>query len=281
MSVIRDIKVAYNDLKPMQKKIADYFLKIDFEELNSSIEEIAGNIGTSVASISRFCKRLGYDSFKRFKMTFSRDLQYEPEQVLPIFNREDEAQLSIRKVFAEAVTNIQATEGAVDSVALVKVEQKIRKSKMVYFFGLGGSGRIGELGQIQISHLGYKAKAIIDPYEMLVCSGHKHSGDIFICISHSGRQKQVIEAAELAQKNGGYIVGMTNYPESKLASFSDVVLLTACHERSVHFAMSNSMVAQLTLLRAIYILLASKSDITLIDEVSGIETMVNKNLRIK
>ena len=130
MSAITEIKVVYNELKPVQKKIADYFLDIDFEGLNSSIDEIANAIGTSVASISRFCKRLGYDSFKRFKITISRDLQYEPEQILPIFNRDDEPSLSIRKVFSEAVTNLQATEGVVDFAAVSEVAERISRCEI-------------------------------------------------------------------------------------------------------------------------------------------------------
>ena len=271
----------YNELKPVQKKIADYFLDIDFEGLNNSIEEIAGAIGTSVASISRFCKRLGYDSFKRFKITFSRDLHYEPEQILPIFNRDDEPSLSIRKVFSEAVTNLQATEGVVDFTAVSSVAERISRCDMLYFLGLGGSGRIGQLGAIQLSHLRYKAKTLIDPYEMLVCAGHGHKNDIFFCISHSGRQKQVVEAAGLARENSAYIVALTNYGDSALAKLADCLLLTACHERQVHFAQSNSMVAQLTLVRALYIILASKTDNAGIEEISGIEKIVNRNLRVK
>jgi len=281
MSVLTEIKVVYNDLKPVQKKIADYFLNIDFEGLNGSIEEIAEAIGTSVASISRFCKRLGYDSFKRFKITFSRDLQYEPEQVLPIFHRDDEPSLSIRKVFSEAVTNLQATEGVVDFASVIQVAEKIRKSEMIYFLGLGGSGRIGQLAEIQLSHLGFRAKTLIDPYEMLVCAGHGNLKEIFFCISHSGRQKQVVEAAGMAQQTGASIVALTNYGNSVLAKMADFLLLTACHEREVHFAQSYSMAAQLTLIRALYIILASGTDDTGIDGISDIEKKVNANLRVK
>jgi RpiR family transcriptional regulator, carbohydrate utilization regulator len=281
MSVMTDIKTVYNELKPVQKKIADYFLNLDFEGLHNSIEVIAGDIGTSVASISRFCKYIGYDSFKRFKMTFSRDLQYEPVQVLPIFHQDDEPELSVKKVFAEAITNIQATEGALNTENLIRVAERLRAAEMIYFFGFGGSGKVGELGEIQFSHLGYRAKSVIDPYEMMVCAGHTNKGDVFICISHTGRQKQLIEAAGTAQANGAMIIGITNYGESPLAVLADMNILTACHERQVHFAQSNSMVAQLTLIRALYILIASKSAERIINKVGTIESIVNKNLRVK
>ena len=59
------------------------------------------------------------------------------------------------------------------------------------------------------------------------------------------------------------------------------LLLTACHEREVHFAQSNSMAAQLTLIRALYIILASRTKDEEIEEIGGIEKIVNSNLRVR
>jgi len=169
----------------------------------------------------------------------------------------------------------------VDFASVIQVAEKIRKSEMIYFLGLGGSGRIGQLAEIQLSHLGFRAKTLIDPYEMLVCAGHGNLKEIFFCISHSGRQKQVVEAAGMAQQTGASIVALTNYGNSVLAKMADFLLLTACHEREVHFAQSYSMAAQLTLIRALYIILASGTDDTGIDGISDIEKKVNANLRVK
>lgn len=281
MSIMKQIKVEYNDLKPGQKKIADYFLTIDFEGLNGTIEEIAEDIGTSVASISRFCKRLGFDGFRKFKITFSRDLGYEPEQVLPIFDKDDTPELSIKKVFSEAVTNLQATEGVVNVEALQKVAESIRRCHMLYFLGLGGSGEIGSLGEIQFSHLGNTTRALTEPYIMLVCAGHARPEDVFVCISHTGKTKVIIEAASIAKENGAFIVAITNYAESPLALAADIVLQTASHERKIHFAQSNSMVAQLTIIRALYILVASQGSNRTITKINAIEESVDRGLRLK
>ena len=67
MSIIKQIKVEYNDLKPGQKKIADYFLNIDFEGLNGTIEEIAEDIGTSELQF--------HDSAKDLVLTVSESLK--------------------------------------------------------------------------------------------------------------------------------------------------------------------------------------------------------------
>jgi DNA-binding MurR/RpiR family transcriptional regulator len=85
----------------------------------------------------------------------------------------------------------------------------------------------------------------------------------------------------MARIQGAHTVGITNYPRSALAELANTVLLTNCREHRVHFAQSNSMAAQLTLIRAIYILAASKSSSDLIEEMNRIEQAVRGSLRIK
>jgi DNA-binding MurR/RpiR family transcriptional regulator len=281
MSVRSNIKNRYADLKPTQKKIADYLLSLTMADLNASIEEYARKAGTSVASISRFCNKIGYESFQTLKINLSRELRYEPEVVLPIFDPDDDAELSIRKAFSEAVTNLEATERTVNYVGLRDVAQRISRSKRLYFFGLGGSGGVGYLGELFFSHIGYTAKAISDPYSMAVCAGHVGASDTVIGLSHSGRTREVVEATKTAKAQGAYTVGITNYARSPLAAMTDSTLITACQEHKVHFAQSNSMVVQLTLLRALYILAASQINRTVITKVNSIEGSVQRNLRLK
>jgi DNA-binding MurR/RpiR family transcriptional regulator len=281
MSAAKQIKAIYNTLRPVQKKIADFFLSADFESLYSSIDEIAIKTGTSVASISRFCKNLGFESFQHFKMSFSRDLKYEPDTVLPIFSVDDDPDLSIRKVFSEVMTNLQATEGTVSFSSAVEAAKKILQSEILFFFGLGGSGGVGYLGELLFSHIGYKAVSVIDPYKMIVTAGHADTRSVIIALSHSGRTESVIKAAEIAKGNRACVIGITNYSKSSLAALCDITLLTACHERRIHFAQSDSMVSQITLIRVLYILTASHSATTTVQKVNKIEHHVNHHIRAK
>lgn len=281
MSVLKQMNSVYNELKPVQRIIADYFLAADFESLNSSIEDVAKRTGTSVASVSRFCKRLGYDSFQHFKISLSRDLKYEPDTVLPIFNMDDDPKLSIRKVFSEAISNLQATEAVVSFDAIKRAAERIIETKIVYFFGLGGSGKVGSIGEVWFSHIGYTARAVSDPYEMIVTAGHAQETHNIIALSHSGSTAPVIDAVNIAKSSGAFIIGITNYSKSSVAQLADAVLLTACPERRVHFAQSNSMVAQSTILRSLYILAAARSGKKVGERVDDIEASVNARLRIK
>jgi DNA-binding MurR/RpiR family transcriptional regulator len=91
----------------------------------------------------------------------------------------------------------------------------------------------------------------------------------------------VVESLSIAREQGASTVGITNYASSPLAKTVETTLVTACHEHRVHFAQSNSMVAQLTLIRALYILVASRCGDEVTQEVDRIEENVKRSLRIK
>jgi RpiR family carbohydrate utilization transcriptional regulator len=281
MSVRASIRGVYRDLKPIQRRIADYLLSVDFEGLDAPIHVYARRTGASIASISRFCARIGYDSFQKLKIGLSREVQAPEDTVLPIFAADDDPQLSIRKVFAEAAANLQATEAAVSFPAIVSVAERIARSERLYFLGLGGSGGVGLLGEVMFCGLGFNAKALSDPYAMLLCAGHARKSHLVLGLSHSGRTREVLQAVRTAKARGAYTVGITNYPHSPLAELVQTALLTSCHEHRVHFAQSNSMAAQLTLIRALYILVASRISPEALQEVNRIEQAVGQSLRLK
>jgi RpiR family carbohydrate utilization transcriptional regulator len=281
MSVRASIQGMYRDLRPTQRRIAEYLLSLDFDGLNAPIDEYARRIGTSIASISRFCARIGYDSFQKLKFGLSREMQAPDETVLPIFAADDDPQLSIRKVFAEAIANLQATEAAVSFPVLISVAERIARAERLYFLGLGGSGGVSALSEVMFSGLGFNAKALSDPYAMLLCAGHVRKSHLVFGLSHSGNTREVLEGVRAAKARGAYTVGITNYPRSPLAELVQAALVTSCHEHRVHFAKSNSMAAQLTLIRALYILVASRISPEALQEVNRIEQAVSQSLRLK
>lgn len=281
MSAVLKIKKLYSDLNPAQKNIADYFLETDLNGVGSSIDEIAAWVGTSVASISRFCKKLGYENFGQFKIALSQDKSYEPDLLLPIFKPTDDADVCIHKAFSEAVTNLQDTEAKVDFEVIKKVVDLLAESETVYFFGLGGSGGTGKLGELMLSHLGFRTKAVTDPYRMTVLSGHMGPKDLAFGISHTGRNKFVVDAVKTAREKRAVTVAVTNYGQSSLAKAAEYCLETACYEGRVHFAQSNSMVAQITILNAVYLLAASLGGEEVIRQVDEIEGYCQRSLRLK
>jgi len=281
VSAVDRIKESYATLKPGQKKVADYFLETDLSGMGSSIDEIASRIGTSAASISRFCKRLGYDNFGQFKLAMSQVKTYEPDSVLPIFMPTDDADRCIHKAFSEGVTNLKDTERRLNYEAIKLLVDRIVAGGRLFLFGSGGSGAVGKLGEILFSQLGFSAHHLSDAYQMMLGSGHARKGDVVIGISHTGTTRSVVESVRVAAERGAVTAALTNYRDSPLARAASILLETACYEGRVHFAQSNSVVAQIVILNSMYLLAASRIGEDVIREVDHIEKICRTNLRLK
>lgn len=154
-------------------------------------------------------------------------------------------------------------------------------AETVYFFGQGGSGGICRLAELFFMQLGLRTKAVTDYYGILVCAGHIREGDCAMGISHSGTTKAVIEALHMAREKGAFVSCITNYAGSPITAEADAAMVTACYEGRVHIAQSNSVIAQLGILQALYIICASKVPRDAVARVNEIEKLIRQNLRIK
>ena len=70
MEPIRSIRQKYKDFSKVNKRIADYILK-DPTRLSLTANEIASNSETSPASVTRFSKQLGFDSWEELKLSIA------------------------------------------------------------------------------------------------------------------------------------------------------------------------------------------------------------------
>ena len=148
------------------------------------------------------------------------------------------------------------TEALLDSESLVTVAKSIMTARRLCVIGIGGSGLVAKSGAFRLASLGITVLAITDPYEGLLTLSSTTPKDVVIGISHTGRSAIVLELMKLAREKGALAVGITNYSDSTLARNSDFRLLTSFRERRINAAVSSSSIAQLSVLDAIYFLIA-------------------------
>ena len=67
-SVIDSIHILYDSFFEQEKKIANYILQNHKDVVNMTISELAEASGTSVATISRFCRKCDVDGFHHLKI---------------------------------------------------------------------------------------------------------------------------------------------------------------------------------------------------------------------
>lgn len=83
-----------DDLRRSERKVADYVLANPSKTINESLTTLADAIGVSQPTVIRFCRAIGYEGFKDFKINLAQSLAsntryFYPFSVVPEVTRMD------------------------------------------------------------------------------------------------------------------------------------------------------------------------------------------------
>lgn len=240
----------------MVSKVSGFVEAHPQEAVNLTISEMAARAGTSVATVSRFCARLGYENYRAFQIDLAAALAESQAPGSDLFGPGDKPAAIIERVFEMNRRSLADTEALLDHEQVTAVAKLMMRARRVFLIGIGDSGLTAKSAALRFGSLGISAHAIADPYEGVLLLSSAGREDVVIGISHTGRTAVTTRLLQLAASKGARSVGITNYADSMLAKLSEFTLLTSFRERRVNAAVSSSAVAQMCLLDVIYFLTA-------------------------
>jgi DNA-binding MurR/RpiR family transcriptional regulator len=257
------IRSLYDSLSQTQRQLADYMLDHADEIPFLSVHELARAAGVSVATISRFARAVGHDSFKEFKTQLGKDSLSSVTGIYRAITPGDSDEDIIEKVFLGNIKSLEETLKIVSHEDLIRAAKTLAVSERIVLFGIGSSGNIARDAALRLAHLDVQAEAHSDSYEILVHAARLKKGEVAFGISHTGRSNTTVEALALAGKNGATTIGMSNCLKSPLHEKSRIFLCTSFPESRVEAAALSSLVAQLCLIDVLYLLVARYKAVSL------------------
>jgi len=270
------IRSHYNSLSPVQKKLAD-FITANREALPAlDLKQLARKARVSSATVTRFCRAIGFAGFHEFKMASAQELVSLP-LVFEDFDPSDDDESRISKVFAAYIQSLIDTRAILSVPNLTELADRIKRARQVSVFGIGSSGSMAVAASHRLALLGVPCQAHTDPYEQTIAAALLTGEDVAIGISHSGTSRITVDTMRLARKQGAFTVAITNHANSPLGRVVSLSLLTSLHERKVHVASLTSRVAQLTLVDCLYITLAARNE----KKFTTLAALIEKELRGK
>jgi DNA-binding MurR/RpiR family transcriptional regulator len=126
------------------------------------------------------------------------------------------------------------------------------------FYGVGGSAQIARDVSHKFLRVGVRASVFDDSHMMLMSASLLRPEDVAIGFSHSGNTVAVIEAIQLARKNGARTIAITNYNGSPLAQQADVVLCSTAQGSPLMGENAAARIAQLNILDALFVAVAQR-----------------------
>ena len=277
--VVVKLKSIYPSLSEVERKVADYIIRNYDKVPYQSISEIAETIGVSLPSITRVAKKIGYENFREFKVSLAKDEASSLNYLYSSIAKDDSDDVIVEKVFIGNMKTLEDTLKVLGKPQLINLAQKIVSAKRVVFFGIGSSSFVAAEAALRFSHLDVQAEACADPIQILLQAKRLTQGCIAVGISHSGRTRIVCDAIKTSKDNQAATCMITNYINAPIKEHCDYFFCTAHPESEVKAAALSSMLAQIALIDALYLLTARyKKHIW---DIEALNQMFDKTLRNK
>lgn len=137
MDVIQRIKEKYDEFTNAEKKIADTILSDPKGIIESSISDLSEKAGVkSEASVVKFYKKLGLNSFQQFKVLLAQSISRAPlEIVYEDVSSEDDTKTITEKIFKATVRAILDTLNWMDVDSIEKAVDLFKNAQRIIFIG--------------------------------------------------------------------------------------------------------------------------------------------------
>lgn len=195
-------------LNQNELKVYKYILENSIEFPFMTIREVANSVGVSTTIILNFIKKMGYSSFKEFKLAYRLEERktreskrvYDDKQIIGALRQLDS------DYYQEKISNAKVLIG---------------NHNNLIFTGIGNSGIIAAYGARIFSSIGKLANVLNDPFMRINAS---MEDTVVVVLSITGQTPELLQIVETCKKDGAHIISITTNMKSPLATMSDIFI---------------------------------------------------------
>lgn len=246
------IQEKLESLSKMERKTAECMAENQDKLIYASITELAELAGTSEATVTRVCTKLGYSGFQALKVSVARELVSQQEKIHEDLKADSPPEMIIDKIFSSAIHTLTMTRKALDGKAVAGSIDALCRARRIVVIGNGNSGAIALDAQHKFLRIGLNVSAYTDDHMQMIAVVSMTKDDVLIAISHSGSSRDVAEAMRVAKENGATVISITNNGISPVSKLADIRLYTYSQETKYRTYAISSRMAELTIIDTLY-----------------------------
>jgi DNA-binding MurR/RpiR family transcriptional regulator len=246
------------------RKVAEAILASPGEAARLTIVDLAERSRTSTATITRFCRALGFAGYAELRVAVATETGRVAQQtwqtdigqeILP----DDSLEKVLGVVSGNDIRLIQETGDQLDLAVVAKVAQAVAGAGRVLLFGVSSSAAVASEMEYRLQRIRIPTWSRSDAHSALTDAALLGQGDVAIGISHSGRTREVIEVLAEAGSHGAITVAVTSHPRSPLAEVAELVLTTSSRETTFRADGFAAIHSQLLVLDVVYVSVAQRT----------------------
>jgi RpiR family carbohydrate utilization transcriptional regulator len=207
------IKASLPSLAPAEQRVGKLVLSDPRTFAKLPVSELADRAHVSKPTVVRFCRSVGYDGLSDFKLKLAGSVS----EGVPFIHRSVDADDKTNDIMVKVIDNTvaaflkyrnDASTPTIEKTVTTLVEA-YRQGKRIEFFGVGNSGVVAQDAQHKFFRLGINTIAYSDGHMQVMSATLLGPGDCVVVISNSGRTRDLMDACDIARKNGATTIVIT------------------------------------------------------------------------
>ncbi len=246
-------------------KIAAVLMDDPRASLNLSITELSERAGTSAASVTRFCRMLGFSGYSQLRVAMAEDVGRGGGQAAWIadigrsFGPHDAPEVIKNALLTTHLNSLQTTASLLDIPTAQRVASAIVQTRHLDVYGVGGSALTALETEARLYRIGINVHTWAEVHNGLTSAAILDRNCVAIGISNTGRTEETIQMLAVAKASGAYTVAITGNPDSPLARLADDVLIAASPNAYLQPADLSARHCQLFVVDLLYLLIAQSN----------------------
>lgn len=262
LNCLKTIEINMPTYSRSQRTIAQYIVDNSRRALSLSIHEMAEEIGTSASSITRFCRKLGYDSLRDLRNDLATT---SDEQAAEDFRTAMQIVGSSERLtsdYLSSVTNVCKMTIDINPMSVFDAAaQALAQADVTYLIGIGSSALAVNNLMNKLAKL--KRRCVYTPDADMNAQfvDSATPNDVAISFSYSGYSNDVVKAARNVHANGCPLIVVTHQGTSPLTSLADYALYLPPVEQLTRVTTLFSNYSQSIIVDVLFLLVARKLNI--------------------
>ena len=207
------IQASLPSLAPAEQRVAKLCLADPRAFTLLPVAQLADRAHVSKPTVVRFCRSVGYNGLADFKQKLAGTVN----EGVPFIHRSVDVDDKTADVLVKVIDNTvaaflkyrnEASSNQIDK-AVAALVAAFQGGRQVQFFGVGNSGIVAQDAQHKFFRLGLHSTAYSDGHMQVMSASILQKGDCVLIISNSGRTRDLMDACDIARKNGATTIVVT------------------------------------------------------------------------
>jgi len=218
------------------RKVGELILEDPAAVTHCSAAELGRRTGTSQATVTRFCRAIGLDSYQHLLIELAQERgrgqvsDWGTAEIGPDISPDDSLERVVQVVGNADLRAVQQTIDRIDLDAIERAAQAVARARRIDVYGVGGSGAVAQETETRLFRIGCAVRGWTEVHGATTSAALLTPADVAVGISHSGATRETVEPFELAKERGATTVAITSDPRSSLARSADIRLISSASE---------------------------------------------------